>query len=422
MRRFLSAFLTFCGLWSSTAAQDFNSLFYDETVRMNYIIAGDHSEAEIFLSEYRQTGKWAGTKSSLTAPPEHGPFKLQLRDSETGKVIYSFCYSSLFYEWQSEEEAFEKKRAFRCSARFPMPKKDAEIEIYERDSLTVFRKIFSCSFSPRARYSKNTWKYPVKTLFGAENISGKIDLVFVPEGFTKEEMPAFENAARMYTEKLFGYEPFKSNKDKFCVRAVFAPSKESGADMPEKEVWKNTLLDFSYNTFDIDRYVMTENYWAVCEAADSAPWDFSIVLVNSSVYGGGGIFNYYGAFPVKNESAAETFVHEFGHVFAGLGDEYEYGNGESRPTEYDYEPYEPNLTTLKDFSSKWQSLVTKGTPVPTPMTPQYKDAVGAFEGGGYTEKGIYRPMQRCLMHDLETEKFCPVCKEIIKNVIKYWTE
>ena len=48
-----------------------------------------------------------------------------------------------------------------------------------------------------------------------------------------------------------------------------------------------------------------------------------------------------------------------------------------------------------NFKSKWKDMVKKGTPIPTPRTSKYKNTLGAYEGGGYTSKGVYSPMQDC---------------------------
>lgn len=405
-------------------AQNFDKFFLDKTVRMNYIIAGNCQKTEIYLSKFLCNENWTGTKNHLIQKNEYGPFKLQISDKKSGEIIYTYTYSSLFFEWQMTEEALNVSKAFREAVKFPMPKNQAVIEFFKRDSLMRFQKVFSTDFDPSSKFIEkgNYQRFTVKNIIENGNPKEKYDLIFVPEGFTQNELTDFEKLAKEYAEKLFDYEPFKSQKDMFNIRIISAASEESGADIPNKNIWKNTIADFGYSVFDVDRYVMTENYWAVCDAASSAPWDGIIVLVNSDIYGGGGIYNYYGAFAAKNPMSIEIFVHEFGHLFAGLADEYESDGAfiEESNKNYDYEPYEPNITTLKNFQSKWKDMVN--APIPTPKTQKYENAVGAFEGGNYQSKGFYRPSMHCIMRRLEDKMFCPVCKRAITDAVKYWSE
>ncbi len=148
---------------------------------------------------------------------------------------------------------------------------------------------------------------------------------------------------------------------------------------------------------------------------------FKFVLVNSDVYGGGGMYNFYAIGTADNEQTIQVFVHEFGHSFAGLADEYFYTE-----TGYDdfydirFEPWEPNITTLVDFDKKWKDLLAAGTPVPTPLDTSYSEGIGVFEGGGYLSKGIYRPMNHCMMRDLKP--FCPVCRRAVLRMVDFWSD
>lgn len=407
------------------SAQDFNQYFADKTVRMNYVIAGNSQKAEVFLSKFVCTDTWAGTRKHLTQSFEYGPYKLEVLDKKSGKLIYNYSFSSLFAEWQTTSEAENLRRGYREAVRFPLPKADAVVKLYQRDTTLAFKEIFSTEFSPNSYFTNlekpNT--YPTERLIYNGDPKESVDLVIVPEGYTDGEMDKFKKAATDFANHLFEFEPFKTNKQKFNVNIVMAPSPESGVDFPAQGIWKKTLMDFNYSTFDMDRYLTSENYWAICDVASSVAWDHVIVLVNSEVYGGGGIYNYYSVFSAENKKSIEVLVHEFGHAFAGLGDEYQAnGASDSYPTVYTRECYEPNLTTLVDFASKWQDLVEPKTPIPTPSEKKYAQKVGAFEGGGYTSKGIYRPMQNCMMRELETPHYCPVCQRVTQKVIEHWIE
>lgn len=413
--------ISFC----SNASVSFNDYFENKTVRMNYAIAGSAQKTEIFVSKYYVTDIWAGTKKHLTDCREYGPFRIDILDKTSGILIYSQSFSSLFFEWQGLTEAASTTASYRETVRFPLPKSDAVINIYQRDSELKFQKIFTTDFNPSS-YFINKEKndiYPSKIIYGDNQTDNKVDLVIIPDGYSQNEMDKFEKRANEYAQHLFMFEPYKSNSDKFNIRIVLAPSFDSGVDLPGQGIWKSTLLDCNYWTFNMPRYLTTENYWKVCDVASCVPWDHVVILCNSDIYGGGGIYNYYSIFSAENTQSLEVFVHEFGHAFSGLGDEYESaGANDSYPTEYKLEPYEPNLTSLVDFKSKWADLVDKKTPVPTPKTSKYDSKVGAFEGGNYTEKGIFRPTMHCMMHDLQNKFYCPVCERITQDIINYWTD
>ena len=107
---------------------------------------------------------------------------------------------------------------------------------------------------------------------------------------------------------------------------------------------------------------------------------------------------------------------EFGHLFAGLGDEYVGGVEYSEFYPIDVEPWEPNLTTLVDFDAKWKSMLPEGTAIPTNAKFENSKKLGVYEGGGYVSKGVYRPWMNCLMNNLHTiDVFCPVCSKSIQE-------
>ena len=200
------------------------------------------------------------------------------------------------------------------------------------------------------------------------------------------------------------------------------------------------------------------------DAASAAPYEFIEILANERTYGGGGIFNDHATASVDSAFSEYVFVHEFAHHFAALADEYytsdvAYATGTGdRP-----EPWEPNVTALKDPATlKWLDLVTPGTPLPTPwekaefeehsrwiqerrreirqrnapeeemdalfreqqnfeekflQAMKYGQAVGAFEGASYEAKGLYRPQADCIMFTRDAVGFCQVCRRAISRVI-----
>jgi hypothetical protein len=251
--------------------------------------------------------------------------------------------------------------------------------------------------------------------------AGKVDVVILPDGYTEEEMDRFVADCRQFEKNFFTYSPYKESRMKFNLRAVLAPSPGSGTDIPAEDVWVPTILNTSYYTFDSERYLMTYDYKRVRDLAANAPYDQIYILVNSDKYGGGAIYNFYNVAVNGNMKSAKILIHEFGHGFAGLGDEY--GPDETYGEFYNtkVEPWEPNLTTLVHFERKWKDMVADTVPVPTPDIEKYYHVVGVFEGGGYMNKGMYRPMHDCLMNTFNGDVFCPVCRRAILRMIDFYT-
>jgi hypothetical protein len=236
-------------------------------------------------------------------------------------------------------------------------------------------------------------------------------------------MELFKKDCEKFAGYLFNASPYKENKDKFNIWGIAAPSKESGTDIPAENIWKNTLLNSTFYTFDLERYLMTPDNKSLRDVASNAPYDQIYILVNSDKYGGGSIYNLYSVCINKNKYEEYVFVHEFGHGFSFLADEY-YTSDVAYNDYYllDVEPLEANLTTLVDFDSKWKKFVSDETPIPTPDSEEYSNVVGAFEGGGYVAKGVYRPRLDCSMKSASVNNFCPVCKDAIQQMINFYSE
>ncbi len=203
---------------------------------------------------------------------------------------------------------------------------------------------------------------------------------------------------------------------------MLAWSEQSGTDIPAENIWKSTIANSSFYTFDVDRYLMIYDNKTLRHLASNAPYDQIYVLVNTSKYGGGSIYNHYSVCVSDNPNSEYIFVHEFGHGFAALGDEYytsEVAYSEFYPL--DVEPLDPNLTTLVNFDSKWKDLIEEGTPIPTPVIKEYYDKIGVFEGGGYSAKGVYRPAYDCTMKSISIDNFCAVCKRAIQRMIEFYS-
>ena len=250
-----------------------------------------------------------------------------------------------------------------------------------------------------------------------------MDIVIIPDGYTKDEMDKFKKDCEKFAGYLFNASPYKENKNKFNIWGIEAPSKESGTDIPAENIWKNTIANSQFYMFDLERYLMTSDNKTLRNIASNAPYDQIFILVNTNKYGGGAIYNHYSVCVSDNNYSEYIFTHEFGHGFAGLGDEYytsDVAYNEFYPL--DVEPLDPNLTTLVNFDSKWKDMVDEETPIPTPAEKEFKETLGVFEGGGYVAKGIYRPMQDCSMKSISVDNFCPVCKRAIKQMIDFYSE
>lgn len=409
-------------------AQEFDSLFYHHSLRMDVYHVGTATEDAYEFDKFSVEQYWAGPESNLIDKFEYGSNIVRVYDVQSQTLIYSRGYCSLFAEWQVFGASAQSPEArYPESVSIPLPKKKVVIEISERDKEGNFAPVFSKEYIPAEGDLNITRKntYPVYNAVLNGSPFEKVDIVVIPDGYTEEEMDKFKSDCDKLVGVLATFEPFKSHVTDFNVRAVLAPSQDSGTDIPHDKVFKNTVLNTGFDTFGIDRYCMTEDFFAVKDVASAVPYDQIYILVNSTVYGGGGIYNYYSLSTAGNMSSAKVIIHEFGHAFAGLGDEYAYGDDPATEEDDFYhshiEPWEPNITTLHDFSKKWERMLEKDTPVPTPLEKRYIQKTGVFEGAGYTTTGVYRPAVDCLMNSFKGDTFCEVCADAIERMIGFYT-
>ena len=236
-------------------------------------------------------------------------------------------------------------------------------------------------------------------------------------------MDKFRTDARRMCNYFMSVEPYAGDSANFNFYAIESPSDESGVSIPGKDIYVNTNIHSSFYTFDMDRYLTTSDTRSVYDIAANVPCDVIFVLVNSKRYGGGGFYNHYGESTVDHRLSDLVAIHEFGHEFAGLADEY-YTSEITYSDYYNlkFEPWEPNITTNVDFESKWKKMVSSETPIPTPREDKFKGVSGLFEGGGYLSKGIYSPAMDCRMKSNEASAFCPVCREAIRKMIGFYCD
>ena len=412
---------------SFVCGQDFNRYFNDATLRIDYIFSGDVRQQEIAVDELHSIPHWYGKRQHLSEVPVRGNGQVIVRDHATQSVIYRNSFSSLFQEWLSYDEATQTRRAFENVFLVPMPKDTADVTIELYDNRQEVMATLTHQVVPTDILIRHTgWDKvtPYVTLQEAADTTRCIHIAYVAEGYRADEMETYLADARIAMEALFAHEPFKSLRDRFHLIALLSPSEESGTSSPRKGIWKNTALHSHFDTFYSERYLTTLHLKDLHNLLAGTPYEHIIVLVNTDQYGGGGILNSYNLTMTHHRLFKPVVVHEFGHSFAGLADEYAYETEEIPMYPTDVEPWEPNLTTLKDFHGKWEDMIEKGTPIPTPPSKRSKDIsskVGVFEGAGYSVRGVYRGCEDCRMRTNENPVFCPVCDRALRRLIDFYT-
>lgn len=423
MKYVLCLFLTFT--MPLYAGVDFSDWFVDRTMRVDYVLAGDKDGFDIYLYRVCEEPLWGGSEINLSDTLDYGNFMFEVRDSVTGKQLYSRSFNTLFREWQTTVEAGRLRKAFQETLTFPYPQKTVKLNIYRHPAPDEKELKYSIYINPADILieKRKPEAFETKTISVSGDSHKKVDLAFIAEGYTAAEKDKFLDDVRRFSGYLFSMSPYDRNRDNFNIRAVFSVSEDSGTDNPGNDEWKKTVVNSNFYTFYSERYLTTMDYWKVRDIAARVPYDQIIVLVNTEKYGGGGIFNHYSLFSADNELSEQVFIHEFGHAFAGLGDEY-YTSSVAYSDFYnlDKEPVEPNLTTLVHFDIKWKAMVRSDTPIPTPALEKYTGIVGAFEGGGYIARGIYRPQLDCRMKSNTAVGFCKVCQKAIQDMINFYSK
>ncbi len=473
MQRILLTLFVITLLGSSTRGEDlFERFFLDTTLRVDLYHSGTKGSESFSLDRSQLEGGWPGSKINLIDTMSLGEYQVRVYDRVTGRLIYSRGYSTIFNEWQTTNEAASgMQRTFSETVRFPRPRRAIQITIARRQKNMTFRELFSVVVDPAdpPQISKKVHKsrHRVTGLMENGHPAEKVDIVIIGDGYSPEDQQKFHEDAEHFNRVLFETLPFSARKDDFNVWAVAVESPESGIDVPDKDVWKGNPLGCMYNTFGSPRYILTTDNKALRDAAASAPYDFICILVNDTRYGGGGIYNLYATTYTSEQNEDQkwqmdyVYVHEFGHSFGGLGDEYyssSTGYNEFYPP--GVEPWEPNVTALLDKENvKWGDLVSEGVPIPTPWeksvydsleairgkldrlapdyyekraplyekametlrTSRYVGKVGVFEGAGYISQGLYRPAVNCRMFSLSLTDFDPVCSAAIERMIDFYS-
>lgn len=418
----ISFFLIFC---SSIFAQQYNDYFKDKACCVDFHFCGNDHETSVFLNQIKQEPFWGGRRQYLSTEMNLGDFRFRVLDSINGQEIYTDGFCSLFKEWQSTPEAKLTSKSFEQSIQFPYPKKTVILIIEKRIDYQNWTELFRYNLNPTDKLIQEIepLKVPVKIISKSAKPEKAIDIAVIAEGYLAEDQSKFYNDAQKLAENLLTHEPFSKYKNRINIYAIAAISVDSGISKPLNSDWKNTVVGSNFYTFYESRYLTTLNIFKVHDLASLVPYDAIYILANTKTYGGGGIYNLYALTAADNELATQVTVHEFGHSFAGLADEYFYDKDVLDKT-YDItkEPWEPNITSLVQFDTKWKTQLPEGTQIPTPLKAENKLKIGVFEGAGYLTKGMYRSYFDCRMRTNEAPEFCPVCQQAIEKRILFLTE
>jgi len=492
MKRIMIAILV-VGLLAGTALSqtparpEFDRDFVNKTLRLDYFHTGDSQKEFITLDRIYEQGIWAGSLRNLIDPFDNGRYVVKVIDPRSGALLFSRGFDTYFGEYQSTQDALKGvMRTYQESALIPYPKKKIRLVIESRDRTNALHPLFTTDIDPASlTIIREPLISGVKVIDMLTNGDPhkKVDIAFIAEGYTQAEEGKLRADLDRFKRVFLTAEPYRSFKDSFNLYGVFKPSEESGCDEPSHGVFKRTALSATFDSLGSERYLLTEDNKALRDIAAHVPYDALYIMVNHKRYGGGGIYNLFCTFTVDNQWYEYLFLHEFGHSFSGLADEY-YTSDVAYNDFYPkgVEPKEPNITALLDPSQlKWNKLLSPDIAVPTPWEKEAFDAldmayqetrrelnekiarmkrdkapaadvakveeeserlsrenarqvddflrqsrfagkVGAFEGAGYASKGLYRPMADCLMFTRGNKPLCKVCEEAVKRVIRFHTD
>lgn len=485
--KFLTIIFVLLGSFLTAEQPQFEKYFVDTTLRIDYNIIGNSETETIILDKLSKTGIWSGNPDRLLDKFNNGEYYYQVYDALTNEIIYSRGFDNYFREYQTTKPAAEgQKKVFQETALIPLPKNPVIFVVARRDDNNILKPIFEKQIDP-ADYHIIDQQIPDNYLYKV-HVSGdphkKVDLLFIGDGYTDKEKRAFKKDLDRYVEYLFDTEPFGKNSEKFNIYGIMPESMERGVDQPRRKDYKKTAIEATFNSLESPRYLLTENIWELHDIASQTPYDAICIMVNSERYGGGGIYNYYCTFTADNDRSDFTFLHELGHSFGGLADEY-YSSSVAYSNFYpkDIEPTEPNITALIDPNRlKWKDQLSEGIEIPTDwnkaeydsmsillselrsernhelsrlkqnqasqekidsvrndyktrinrldkklkdfiLNHPLKDKIGVFEGAGYESEGIYRPTVNSIMKEFIGDRaFNKVCEKALSEIIEHYTE
>ncbi|HJW08526.1 MAG TPA: M64 family metallopeptidase [Holophagaceae bacterium] len=439
------------------------------TLRVDYAHSGNASSETFALERVvREPLPWPGNPAKPVDDSNLGKFRFEVRSAADSALLYSRGFASIFGEWQDTAEAGRLSRAFSESLRFPEPSAPVVVHLFRRAADMGWKEVWSLPLDPAAQDIDRAAPPSAGAMVAIEkhgDPAGKVDLLILGDGYTAKERPKFLKDARRLAGLLFAQEPFKSHRAKFNVWGLCPASKESGISRPSTGQYRQSPIGATYDAFGSERYVLTYDNRAFRNAASQAPYDFVEILVNGRTYGGGGIHQLYSTVASDNAFSPYVFVHEFGHHFAGLADEYYTSDVALQLGKPRTEPWEPNVTA-DPKNPKWKALLSPGIDLPTPWkkaefeafshgiqaerrairkanqpesvmealftrervhetellgTDSASGKVGAFEGANYEATGYYRSQEDCIMFTRDECGFCAACRAAIEGVIRQYS-
>jgi hypothetical protein len=465
----------------------FNDYFFDETMRVDYHHMGNAEDEFISIDRIYRYGIWAGRLENLIDSINSGKFSVKIYDHDTGNLIYSKGFDSYFGEYQTTSDALEgTMKTYHETALIPYPKNKIRFSIEKRDIKNELLEIFSTEIDPNSLgiVRDKIVDSSIKVFKNKNNGNPhtRVDIAILGEGYKIKDIDKFQNDFEKFTNIFFSFEPYKSYKDKFNFYGILKPSEESGVDEPRAGIFKKTALGLTFNSLGSERYLLTEDNKSVRDIASHVPYDALVIMVNHNRYGGGGIYNLFATFTSDNQWQGYLLLHEFGHSFSGLADEYYTSDvAYNEFFSVDVEPVEPNITALINNEVKWRGLLSDGIETPTLWEKDRFDSldlkwqaerrtvndkiadlkknkmseseilkaqeeyalrdkehseevdnflrnsrfwgkVGAFEGAGYQSRGLFRPMIDCLMFSKGKKPFCKVCESAVIRMINNYAE
>ena len=440
------------------------------TMRLDYFHTGNHDTEMFSLDEVViEALPWTGNMHQPIDKTLRGKYLFEIADAESGEIAWSRSFSSIYGEWETTGESRSINRTFHESVRFPAQDSPFDVIFKKRGAENQFAEVWRIAIDPddyMIHRESAMYADQVVAIINNGDPAEKVDLLLLGDGYTAEEHDDFVVRAREMADILFATSPFKERKDDFNVWALAPHAAQSGISRPSTNTYRDSPIGATYDSFRSKRYVLTFDNKNWRRIASSTPYDFVEILTNTETYGGGGIYGLFGTTAANGEWAPYVFVHEFGHHFAGLADEYYTSSTAYESPEVIVEPYEPNVTALLDPDNlKWRHLVAPNTPLPTPWPKaefeehslavqerraqmrtdnvpesemnelfrftkeytdklfsrgEYRDSIGAFEGANYEAKGFYRSAQNCMMFT-RADYFCDVCAAAIEKVIDEYT-
>lgn len=413
-------------LASAAFGASFDDALQDRTLRLDYIFSGSTDGSiptSISIADMEWSDGWFGRRGNLNKLPLLGNGQVTMT-SLNGDTIYATSFSSLFCEWLTTDDS--SPRAFQHTVLLPMPQESALVTLTLTDArhqVTANHKLTIAPDDYMIRHISTQPATEPRWLHRGDDPRRAIDIAILAEGYRPEEMDSFYRKAQLTVDEMLSYQPYARYADRINFVAVATPSHQSGVSVPHDSIWVDTPFGAHFDTFGAQRYMTSDRIFAMHDALRGVPYEHIIILANTDTYGGAGIFNDYILAAAENEHFRPVVVHEFAHSFGGLADEYFYENdimSEAYPP--DIEPWEQNITTMADFKSKWEDMLPKGTPVPTPVKDADRYPVGVYEGGGYSFHGVYRPADQCRMRNNTWPTFCPVCERSLARLIEFYTD